>query len=496
MRSKMKTKYIPVVLFLTLLPAIVSAQYDSIVNRMQKEFDTFKKGIEQEHQQFKSKNDSIFSSFLEGSWESFNMLYNPKPEEKPKPVIQPVVPDLKVKHIIPERVVPIDSSDIKNNVAPESIHTDPEKNNLPSETESSGVAVEVEFFGSTTALSLPTTLPVIKELSGSAISNYFNEVSSSLLVGQLVKQLANIKIERKLNDWGYLQMVKKTSGSITATDRDADLLSWILLLKSGINAKIGYTDNQVFLMVPALEEIYKFWFLSINDRKYYIVTEGGTKDKVPSLNVHKANYPGSLPISLELLQIPLLGTNIIHKRFAFRGNQFDILINQNLMDFYSTYPQSSLNIFFATPLSKEATGSLDLFLQPLMKDMPVSQKVALLLEFTQKTFAYKNDREQFGHEKFFFPDELFYYPYSDCEDRSILFTRLVKHFTGLSCIALNFPKHVNAAVAMGDNTTGDFIQYENRRYVICDPTYINAPVGYLPKEYSNIKPEVINFESN
>ena len=42
----------------------VFAQFDSITNNFQKEFDLFKQQIEQEHRKFLNKNDSIFSQFL------------------------------------------------------------------------------------------------------------------------------------------------------------------------------------------------------------------------------------------------------------------------------------------------------------------------------------------------------------------------------------------------------------------------------------------------
>ncbi len=44
------------------------AQYDSIVNTFQKDFDQFKQSIEQEHRQFLNTNDSVFAKFLKDSW--------------------------------------------------------------------------------------------------------------------------------------------------------------------------------------------------------------------------------------------------------------------------------------------------------------------------------------------------------------------------------------------------------------------------------------------
>ena len=43
-----------------------------------------------------------------------------------------------------------------------------------------------------------------------------------------------------------------------------------------------------------------------------------------------------------------------------------------------------------------------------------SEAANILINFVQTAFDYKTDGDQFGYEKPFFVDELFYYPYSDC----------------------------------------------------------------------------------
>jgi len=488
----------------TLLTTIVLAipfygfcQYDSIVNQMKREFDAFKKGIEQEHQQFKSRNDSIFSAFLKESWESFHLLYKPKPAEKPKPVVQPALRQGEDLKNLPTETIPADSSSVGRHIIPgkqqnESLPSE----NFPGSEKVSETSITFNYFGTPLSVSTSLAPPDLSNLDSKGISAYFDLISGSASLMQFTKKLLLLKKERKLNDWGYLQLVRSSARKITHSENEAELISWVTLLKSGINAKVGYTTDQVLLMVPSFEDIYVSWYIKINEKPYYILNDGTTKEKVSSLIVHKADYPGNLPVSLELNELPILDKSLVSREFSFRDNKFTISVNRNLMDFFKSYPQSNMRVFFATPLSLQISQSLDTFLVPKMKNLTERQKVALLLEFTQKAFAYKTDRDQFNREKFYFPDELFFYPFSDCEDRSILFTRLVKHFTGLNCIGLDYPKHVNTAVAMGENASGDFIRYKKTKYLICDPTYINAPVGYLPKEYNDIKPEVINFEQN
>ncbi|MGM9737391.1 MAG: PDDEXK nuclease domain-containing protein [Candidatus Cryptobacteroides sp.] len=67
--------------------------------------------------------------------------------------------------------------------------------------------------------------------------------------------------------------------------------------------------------------------------------------------------------------------------------------------------------------------------------------------------------DQFGFEKPFFLEENFIYSANDCEDRSILFSFL----------------------------------HNGRRFTICDPTYIGAPVGMAMEDYRDIEFNVLTL---
>ncbi|MDE6057263.1 MAG: hypothetical protein K2F93_04540, partial [Muribaculaceae bacterium] len=101
-------------------------------------------------------------------------------------------------------------------------------------------------------------------------------------------------------------------------------------------------------------------------------------------------------------------------------------------------------------------------------------------------FKYMTDDGQFGREKPFFPDENFYYPYNDCEDRAILFSRIVKQVLDLDAVYLFYPGHLAAAVKFspGVNVKGATVDVDGVSYVVCDPTCIGAKAGYLHPNYA------------
>jgi hypothetical protein len=119
--------------------------------------------------------------------------------------------------------------------------------------------------------------------------------------------------------------------------------------------------------------------------------------------------------------------------------------------------------------------------------------VNILLRFVQTAFQYKTDQDQFGREKPFFPEETIYYPFSDCEDRSVLFAYLVRNLTGLEVVGLDYPGHIATAVRFPTQVPGESVGYQGKRFVVCDPTYINAGAGMCMPQFKSVTPNVIAF---
>jgi hypothetical protein len=117
----------------------------------------------------------------------------------------------------------------------------------------------------------------------------------------------------------------------------------------------------------------------------------------------------------------------------------------------------------------------------------------MLLRFSQTAFGYKVDKELFGREKPMFPDEVLYYDYSNCKDRAILFAYLVRRLTGLEVVGLDYPGHISTAVRFRGNVPGDAVQVRRERFVICDPTYINANAGMCMPQFQGVQPSIITL---
>ena len=180
-------------------------------------------------------------------------------------------------------------------------------------------------------------------------------------------------------------------------------------------------------------------------------------------------------------------------KFTFNNQAYRINSNYDseTIRYLQTYPQLDINIYFNSTVNNATANPLLKQLKPLLDGKSEEEAVNLLLRFVQTSFKYKTDDKQFGIENYFFPEETLYYPYSDCEDRSVFFAWLVHNLLGLDVIGLDFPGHIAAAVHFNNNIKGDSLNFKGKRFVVTDPTYINANAGMTMPAYKNIKPGVI-----
>lgn len=117
--------------------------------------------------------------------------------------------------------------------------------------------------------------------------------------------------------------------------------------------------------------------------------------------------------------------------------------------------------------------------------------VDLICHWIQTAFVYEYDDKVWGRDRAFFADETLYYPYCDCEDRSILLTRMVRDLLGLECALVYYPGHLASAIAMGEDVKGDYIRINGTKYLVCDPTYIGAPIGMTMPDMDNQSAKVM-----
>lgn len=63
------------------------------------------------------------------------------------------------------------------------------------------------------------------------------------------------------------------------------------------------------------------------------------------------------------------------------------------------------------------------------------------------------------------------------------FSILVRDLLKLEVVLLNYPGHLATAVRFNEEVSGYYFLVKEKKYVLCDPTYIGAPVGDCMPQY-------------
>jgi len=322
-----------------------------------------------------------------------------------------------------------------------------------------------------------------------------------ILSGNRYNALINDSIELRdklnLSDWGYLRMLETMSEKFMGkkAGNEAVLLQMFILTQSGYKVRIARADNQLVLLLPLREDLFEYSYVSIGGVSYYILS----KDmEGRSFSVSNIEFPKEQYFSWQTGQ-PKLAVKLNSPR-TFTSRRYpeiavSVQTNQNLIDYYNDYPRLSgqWDLYALAGLSETVKQALYPVLRRAVAGKSKQQAAEMLLNFVQTAFAYQRDDQQFGYERSFFADENFFYPYTDCEDRSILYSILVKDLLNLEVVLLYYPDHLATAVHFPENINGDYLHVDNRKFIVCDPTYINASVGRTMDAYKKTSAEVIRL---
>jgi hypothetical protein len=471
-------KYLLIAIF-NLIFLITNAQV------ITKEFEEFKKNQNLEFKDFKDKRDQEFSNLLKNKWKTFESLKGNTPPIVPKPPKQP--------DSLPSAPIQLDSNNLKRIVILDThkivIDSSVSTYKIDSLEKLSSV-LKFKFYSKNISIKYDTKLiSHLTAINEKGISDYWVSISKSEYE-LFLTQLTQVSKELKLNDWGKFDLIDKISMQLFENKNDQALFMFFILNHWGMEAKVGKINNEVALLIPFQNIIYKKSFLLLNKNKYYIMND------VPDglIQTFEQRFSNTNKIlDLKLSNSPNLGADYTTNNLIFKkyNRSIEINFNKSLIAFNKHYPLTDLNIFFSAKVDPITENNLIKSLYPLLKDKNELEAVNILLDFVENSFEYKTDFDQFGYEKFYFPEDILFYPYSDCEDRAIFFSYLVKTLLKLDVVGLDYKTHVATAIKFNSNINGDYVLINNERYIICDPTYIGASAGMCMPQFKTVNPEII-----
>lgn len=456
-------------------------EYEQKMNSM---YDKFRDNADKQYEDFYNRANAQYADFIKQAWVEFKV--EPQiPEPKPNPPVQPVfnpkdkvAPQTKVPTInVPPHITTPQAQPVKP--IPTKI--------IPAQK------ISVDFFGAECTLRADKSALAmeLEDDSENSVSKGWSMLSDGR-ANALINDCLDVREQLNLCDWAYYELLQHVTGNIYGdkSSREAIVLQAYIMTQSGYQVRFGRTKDGLMLLMSTNATVYATPYVFIDGAKFYALGSAAE-----SIYVCNFKFPGESVLSLRMKSLPTLPIDTIRGRelHSPKMNEAKITINhnRNLINFLGSYPRCSIENFVNASLDSLAKQSLYPTLRNLIADKTEEVAANILIDFVQRAFQYKVDDEQFGEERTLFANETLYYPYSDCEDRSLLYATLVRDLLGLDVVLLDYPEHIATAVKFNQDIDGDYMLINDEKYLICDPTYIGATIGICMPKYQEIGAQII-----
>ena len=459
-------------LFFTLSVSLFAQTYEEFLREQNQAFTTYKE-----------ERDKAFSEFLSKEWKAYKASQGLSgyEEDKPQklPEAQPTKPVVVKKPVPVKKAEPVKKEQVYKKIV------------IPSESDKYK-SLYLSFYGVELKVHYDPAMRV--DSLGSVNQDGISQAWEDLAKSDYEKTLSEIKqISDKLvlNDWARYLLVDAIATGICKQANEAKLLSWFLLLKLDYDARVAYQQHRVVLLLPVKGQMFNTVYYTLNQRRYYAI-DYYAKGNLGRIKTYENPYEGAdKAIGFSVIKAPRFASKEVTKAFHFpyqgENKTVKMAYNEHLMNFFQSYPQVSYEYYFSSHESEAFERSLMESFSPLVVGKSQSEAVDMLLSFVQHAFAYAVDVKQFNKEKVMFPSETLFYPYSDCEDRAILFSYMTKRLLGVDVVGVKFPNHMATAVALEEKVKGSYVRANAKAYIVADPTYVNASVGMVMPQFKDLK---------
>lgn len=458
------------------------------------QYEKFSKHAKAEYEDYRAQCNAEYVKFLERAWKEYKVLPSiPRPKDE---VVPPTIMPRQDKNKKQAKEIPIENvvSPILSLPQPKPISPIYENDKVEEKNFS------FSYMGTTCEVRLPKDLNIrMSGCESCMIATIWKQLATNAM-DNTIRDFLALRLKMQLCDWAYLNLIDTFAKAFCGHGNEAVIMAAFIYSQSGYKMRLGRDCEKLYLLYGSKHGIYEKGYIVIEGINYYPLD-----DKVERMEISDFSFPQEQSMSLYIENAQKFAIRPSAKRKLASEQYHDVTIdsqvNLNLIQFYNTYPSSEVNgnfmtrwkMYADTPMDESVSQMLYPDIKNKIEGLSDVQAVNQILNWVQTAFQYEYDDKVWGHDRAFFAEETLYYPYCDCEDRAILFTRLVRDLLGLKCILVYYPGHLASAVCLKQQVNGDYISLDGDVYTICDPTYIGAPVGITMPEMDNRSAKVIKL---
>ena len=509
------------VLFTLMMLVGCSAAQAQVANPFMKDFQDFRQKAKSDYEKFRDEANRRYADLLRGEWHPYEpeeplikpkenelppVIFDEKEAEKPiesKPIEiegEPItLPEVKPQ---PEPLAPIAPMPIV------AVTPVPDNPNIPvvpvpvpvTPVQEETPRVQFTYFGTPMEVRFsPDQQIKMEACTPEAIATGWERMIGKDYDNTLYDCL-ELRKKHQMGDWAYLLLLDSVAHACTAGNEATLMLSY-LYQQSGYKVRMGISNQELVMLFATDHVLYDRTSFTMDGSKFFVY---GTDDKIVDMRICDASFPKEQELSL-WMQKPLLLANHPTNRRRISSEKYkdmsvEVSVNSNLLAFYNHYPSSRAKtgsfmtrwaMLATTPFATDDNKETLAELREKLADLSEKEAVERLLNCIQTGLEYEFDEKVWGADRAFFPSESLFYPYCDCEDRSILLSRLVGDLLGLKSTLIYYPGHLAMAIHFNEPVKGDYVEYNGERFVVCDPTYIGAPIGMTMPDMDNAAAKLI-----
>lgn len=482
--------------------AFLSPLYSqSLRKRAQGAHTLFRQEVQKKQKDFRKEANRKYMEFMRQKWISLGM----NPPVRIPPVLP--VPILELDDFDPElEPVEIDYREVitlpKPQPQPQPISP------IPEVVDPTPNYLAFTFYGTACQVRVPepeiVPLNRVEENHIADVWNHFCEDKYNNLLCDCI----GIRQQMQLSDWAYLSMLGILSKQYLGNGNEAIVLWAYLLTQTGYQVRMAYNGNRMYLLAASVDRLSGMPYYTIGGEPFYLVS-AETGYEPGSLNVMTYPFDGEKKLDMKIYNLHKFTWKPTEKRrMTSKLNpeiSVELSVNKNLVDFYDKYPKaytipdpdgvSCWKYYANAPFSEEVKRELYPVLRKAIAGKGQIEAANMIIHFMQTTLVYGYDDEIWGYDRPFFAEETLFYPYCDCEDRAILFSRLVRDLLHLDVVLLYLPGHLAAATAFTEPLNAPYYLIDGRKYYYCEPTVSpHADVGWMPEKFKNVSPIVVKLK--
>lgn len=313
-----------------------------------------------------------------------------------------------------------------------------------------------------------------------------------------------LKIGRRLNlcDWSLVRLVKIFMDAVYGEDaRNESVITQVYFLhRLGFRVALAYDpEGRLYRLVSTDARVRGARDYYNDGIPYSLIGEAETHDLSLFFYDGYGDNPVCLTANLDEIFYPEYADEIHFESASYPELSFSVQVDLSLKSYYEDYPSyytddNPMTEFYyraSLPMARYIQESVYPVLESAVEGKTEVEAVNILLDFVQTAFAYEMDEDRWNQERFFFPGEIWYHDVSDCDDKAMLFARLVQDVLDMKVALVFWPGHLSCAVNIPEAVAGYVFDVFGEKYVSCDPTWKDARAGDVMEVFKDVKASLI-----